>query len=70
MVNKVAFIIPTYPPHFNYAKNFLDTFRKNYLNLQADLFLFSLMNQKHKNLVNMNIKLFFLMNCVFLKMEA
>lgn len=38
MVNKVAFIIPTYPPHFNYAKNFLDTFRKNYLNLQADLF--------------------------------
>lgn len=36
MVNKVAFIIPTYPPHFNYAKNFLDTFRKNYLNLQAD----------------------------------
>lgn len=38
MVNKIAFIIPTYPPHFNYAKNFLDTFRKNYLNLQADLF--------------------------------
>ena len=38
MVNKVAFIIPTYPPHFNFAKNFLDTFRKNYLNLQADLF--------------------------------
>ena len=38
MVNKVAFIIPTYPPHLNYAKNFIDTFRKNYLNLQADLF--------------------------------
>ena len=38
MVNKIAFIIPTYPPHFNYAKNFLETFRKNSLNLQADLF--------------------------------
>ena len=70
MVNKIAFIIPTYPPHFNYAKNFLDTFRKNYLNLQADLFFIFSDDRKHKNLVNMNIKLFFLMNCVFLKMEA
>lgn len=45
--NKIAFIIPIYPPHFTYAKNIITSFRLNNLTEQADLwFIFT--NEKEQ----------------------
>ena len=37
-IKKIAFIIPTYPRDYNYARNLLKTFKKYSLDKQSDLF--------------------------------
>ena len=44
---KITFLIPTYPPHFKYAKDLLTSFYKNNLDKQADLF-FIFTDEKEK----------------------
>lgn len=46
--NKIAFIIPIYPPHFDYGKSLLESFYKNSLENQADLF-FVFTNEEEAN---------------------
>jgi hypothetical protein len=39
---RIAFMMPVYPPHYDYARNFLRSFKKHKLDKQADIwFVFS-----------------------------
>ncbi len=37
MKRKIAFLVPTYPPHFWRARDLVKSFKKHKLNKQADL---------------------------------
>lgn len=45
---KIAFILPTYPPHYDRTKHFVKSFKKNGLSKQADIwFVFSSEDDKN-----------------------
>lgn len=48
-MNKIAFLIPVYPPHFKYAKSLNDSFKLHQLDKQSDLwFIFTDESEKEK----------------------
>lgn len=37
-MNKIAFVVPVYPPHYSFAYSLIKSYKKFFINLQADIY--------------------------------